>query len=112
MNNNQKTILLVEDEDEISSHMNATLTGRGYRVVRARDADEAMKFAAQDHLSLILTDLDLPTLASLMGQLGAHETLKDTLVAIIDINHPENLHPDLKVLNNFEQLDELLSPHG
>lgn len=109
MTTNQKTILLVEDEDEISSHMNARLTARGYQVVRARDADDAMKLAEQDHLSLILTDLDLPNLNQMMDRLRAHETLKHMPVAIIDINHPHNVRPDLTILNSFEELDKLLA---
>ena len=109
MTTNQKTILLVEDEDEISSHMNARLTARGYQVVRARDGDNAIKLAEQDHLSLILTDLDLPNLNQMMDRLRAHETLKHMPVAIIDINHPQNVRPDLTILNSFEELDKLLA---
>lgn len=109
MNTHQKTILLVEDEDEISSHMDATLTDRGYRVVRARDADDALKLAEQDHLSLILTDLDLPNLNHMMDRLRAHETLTHMPVAIIDLNHPQNVRPDLTILKNFDELDALLA---
>jgi CheY-like chemotaxis protein len=108
MTTNQKTILLVEDEDEIGSHINARLTDRGHRVVRARDADDALKLAEQDHLSLILTDLDLPNLDQMMERLRAHETLQHMPVVVIDINHPQNVRPDLTILNNFDELDQLL----
>lgn len=108
MNTNQKTILLVEDEDEIGSHMDRALTGRGYQVIRARNANDAIKLAEQDHLSLILTDLELPTFNSLMDQLRAHDKLKHMVVAIIDINHPQNVRPDLTIVKNFDELDALL----
>lgn len=109
MNTNQKTILLVEDEDEIGSHMDLALTERGYQVIRARNANDAIKLAEQDHLSLILTDLELPTFNSLMDQLRAHDKLKHMVVAIVDINHPQNVRPDLTIVNNFDELDALLS---
>ena len=106
--NSQKTILVVEDEDEIGSNMNAMLSRKGYRVLRASDADGAIKLAEQDHPTLILTDLDLPTLDSLIQRIRAHEILKNMLVAVIDINHPE-AKDGLKILNDFDELDALLA---
>src|SRR6185436_2161958 len=100
MNTNQKTVLLVEDEDEISSHITARLTGKGYRVVRARDADDAIELLEQNHLSLILTDLELPTLDLMLDRLREDEKHKDLTVAVIDINHPHNPPPEIKILNN------------
>jgi DNA-binding response OmpR family regulator len=109
MNRERKTILVVEDEDEIGSNMNAMLTRKGYRVVRTNDADGALSAAEEDRPDMILTDLDLPTLDSMILRIRAHETLKDMVIAVIDINHPE-LKDGLKILNNFDELDELLNP--
>ena len=104
----QKTILVVEDEDEIGSFMNAMLSRKGYRVLRAVDADGAINLAEQDQPNMILTDLDLPTLDSMIERIRAHETLKHMLVAVMDINHPTEVKDGLKILNNFDDLDELL----
>ena len=109
MNRERKTILVVEDEDEIGSNMNAMLTRKGYRVVRTSDADGALSAAEEDRPDMILTDLDLPTLDSMILRIRAHETLKDMVIAVIDINHPE-LKDGLKILNNFDELDQLLNP--
>ena len=109
MSNDKKTILVVEDEDEIGSHMENGLTRRGYRVIRARDADDAGKLLSQNHLSLILTDLELPTLNLLMDRVRADETHKDMPVVVIDLNHPQNVRPDLTIIKNFDELDELIS---
>jgi len=109
MNRERKTILVVEDEDEIGSNMNAMLTRKGYRVVRTSDADGALNAAEEDRPDMILTDLDLPTLDSMILRIRAHETLKDMVIAVIDINHPE-LKDGLKILNNFDELDQLLNP--
>lgn len=108
MNKTQKTILVVEDEDEIGSSMNAMLIRKGYKVLRVTDADGAMLAAEQDRPTMILTDLDLPTLDSMIERIRAHETLKDMLIAVIDINHPE-AKDGLKILNNFDELDQLLA---
>jgi DNA-binding response OmpR family regulator len=107
MSKNQKTILVVEDEDEIGSNMNAMLNRKGYRVLRATDADGALTMAEQERPHMILTDLDLPTLDSMIQRIRAHETLKDMLMAVIDINHPE-VQDGLKILNNFDEMDQLL----
>jgi len=106
--NHQKIVLVVEDQEEISANMNAVLVRKGYRVQTAIDADGAMKLAEQDRPAMILTDLDLPTLDPLMARLRAHATLKNLLVAVVDLDHPRNLRPDLTILNNFDELDQFL----
>ena len=105
----QKIVLVVEDHEEISDNMGAMLIRKGYGVVNAIDADGAMEAAEQDRPAMILTDLDLPTLDPLMARLRAHATLKNLLVAVIDIDHPRNLRPDLTILNNFDELDQFLT---
>jgi DNA-binding response OmpR family regulator len=110
MNENyQKIVLVVEDQDEISENMNTVLIRKGYRVQNAIDADGAMKLAELDRPAMILTDLDLPTLDPLISRLRAHATLKNLLVAVIDMDHPRNLRPDLTILNNFDELDQFLT---
>lgn len=109
MSKERKTILVVEDEDEIGSNMNAMLTRKGYRVLRATDADGALTMAEEDRPDMILTDLDLPTLDSMIERIRAHATLKSMIIAVLDINHPE-LKDGLKILNNFDELDQLLNP--
>ena len=108
-NNSHKTILVVEDQREISQSMNAMLIHKGYRVVNAVDADEAMKIAEQSRPTMILTDLDLPTLTQLMAKLRAHDGLKDMPVAVIDLDHAKAARHGLNILNNFDELDDLLS---
>lgn len=108
MRKEQKTILVVEDEDEISLNMNAMLTRKGYRVLRATDADGAITAAEQDRPHMILTDLELPTLDSMVERIRGHETLKTMLMAVIDFNSPEP-KDGLRILNNFEELDQLMN---
>ena len=105
---NARTVLVVEDVEEISSQMARMLRGKGHRVIFAADAREAIKQAEREAPSLILTDLDLPSFESLLSLVREHERLKNVDVIVIDINHPHLTRNDVKVLSNFDQLDELL----
>lgn len=106
-NNHNHTILVVEDVEEISSSMRAALDRRGHRVVHATNAEDAIQIAETKRPTVILTDLELPTFDKLLSLLRGHAKLKDTVVAIIDLNHPE-VDGNIKVLPDFNALDELL----
>lgn len=104
-----KTVLVVEDVDEISWQMGAMLRRKGHRILNAANAEEALKIAEAKRPSLILTDLDLPTFDALVRQVRAHKDLCNMLVAIIDIDGPDlRVEDDLKLISNLDQLDELL----
>ena len=105
-----KTVLVVEDVDEISSQMGLMLGNKGHRILSADNAEEAIRIAEHDRPTMILTDLDLPTFDTLVRLVRAHKDLNNMVVAIIDINHPEvNPQDGLRVLSNFDELDELLN---
>lgn len=106
--NNAHTILVVEDVDEISANMSAALKERGHLVERASNAEQAIQLAEENPPAMILTDLDLPTFGNLMSLLRAHADLKNMVVAIIDINHPQVADQTVNVLCDFQALDELI----
>ena len=109
-NPTQWPVLVVEDVSEIGAQIEAMLHRRGQRTVMASDAKEAMRIAEADRPAMIITDLDLPTFNSLIESIRLHATLNDLVVAVIDINGPEvDGKSDVKVLNNFNQLDQLLA---
>ena len=58
----KQLILLVEDEAEVLSLVRSILETRGYRVITAADAEEAMKIAGSPEagIDLLLTDIRLP----------------------------------------------------
>ena len=89
--------------------MATMLRGKGHRAIFATDARAAIKEAERETPALILTDLDLPGFDTLLNLLQEHEQLKKIDVVVIDINHPHLSHDKVKVLNNFDQLDDLLS---
>ena len=107
--NPKRTVLVVEDVEEISSQMSAMLHAKGHDVLLASEATEAFTIAEARRPSMVLTDLDLPTLVLLVHLIREHQDLKETPIAIIDINEPEiDQKLGLKVLANFEGLDQLL----
>ena len=113
MAENQKhTVLVVEDVEEISLNMGAALNNRGHRVMRASNAEQAIKMAEANRPTMILTDLDLPTFDKLMLLLRNHHDLNNMVVAIIDINHPTVKDSTVNVVADFQALDDLMNTAG
>lgn len=105
--NHQHTILVVEDVAEISTSMTTALDKRGHRVLQASNAEQAIQIAEVSRPALILTDLELPSFNQLVNLLRGHADLNDTVVAIIDLNHP-SVDGSIRVLPDFQALDDLL----
>lgn len=58
----QKTVLVVDDYDEIRSLTRQALESFGYRVIEASNGLEAVKMAQADSPDLILLDLSMPAM--------------------------------------------------
>ena len=56
------TILLVDDEESIQKLLTFPLERDGYRVVQARDGEEALERFREEDVDLVLLDLALPKL--------------------------------------------------
>jgi two-component system cell cycle sensor histidine kinase/response regulator CckA len=75
-------ILLAEDEDSVRMFAERVLTGRGFRVLTARDGEEALRIAeACPGLELLLTDVVMP------GLRGPELALR-----------VRSIHPDARIL--------------
>lgn len=59
------TILLVDDEESIQTLLTYPLQRDGYRVVQARDGDEALRRFAEEEVDLVVLDIMLPQLDGL-----------------------------------------------
>jgi CheY-like chemotaxis protein len=60
-----KTILVADDESHILHVVSLKLRNAGYRVVTARDGQEALELAAQEKPDLLITDYHMPQLSGL-----------------------------------------------
>jgi len=54
------TILLVDDEDAVQKLLTYPLEHEGFRVVQARDGDEALRRFAAERIDLVVLDRMLP----------------------------------------------------
>ena len=59
------TILLVDDEDSVQKLLTYPLERDGFRVVSARDGEEALRRFAEEPVDLVVLDIMLPTLDGL-----------------------------------------------
>lgn len=62
---NASTILLVDDEDSIQTLLTYPLERDGYRVVQARDGEEALRRFNEEDVDLVVLDVMLPRLDGL-----------------------------------------------
>jgi DNA-binding response OmpR family regulator len=62
---NPSTILLVDDEDSIQTLLTFPLERDGYRVVQARDGEEALRRFGEENVDLVVLDVMLPRLDGL-----------------------------------------------
>ena len=85
----EKTVLVVEDEEDIRLLLRAVLESEGYRVVEATTGKEAVDTAAELVPRLILMDISLPLLDGLSAtrQIKAQETLRDVPIIAVSAYH-------------------------
>lgn len=103
------TILILEDVEEIRENMKDALNKRGYDVIVAGNLAEAIEMADGNRPVMILTDLDLPDFDNLLQLLREHHELKNMVVAVIDIDHPNLADKSVRVLGDFNALDDLIT---
>ena len=60
-----KKILVADDESHILHVVSLKLRNAGYKVVTARDGQEAFDLAGQEHPDLIITDYHMPQLSGI-----------------------------------------------
>jgi DNA-binding response OmpR family regulator len=56
----QKTILLVDDDNDIIESMRTILEARGYRILVARDGNAGLSIAERENPDLIVLDMMMP----------------------------------------------------
>lgn len=60
-----KTILVVDDEEDIRDLVTFRLTRAGYKVIHARNGEEGVKVAGEKRPDLILMDVRMPRMSGL-----------------------------------------------
>lgn len=57
---NSTTILVVDDDSQIRRVMRTALSSHGYAIVEARNGEEALRKVREEHLDLVILDLNMP----------------------------------------------------
>jgi two-component system KDP operon response regulator KdpE len=60
---NPATVLVVDDEPQIRRVMRTTLSSHGYAITEARSGDEALNKLREEHVDLVLLDINMPGLS-------------------------------------------------
>lgn len=107
------TIMIAEDDREISKGMKRTLVRLGYRVVKAEDAEDALEVGLRERPGLVLTNTDLSWLDELIRLTGQEAELRFVPVAAIYPDRPEEFREDrILVLDDYSLLKELIPATG
>ena len=85
MNTQAGYLLVVEDIPDILKLLEATLRFRGYRVITARNGDEALEAIQQERPAMVITDILMPRLDgfSLVHRLRINPETRDIPVVFI-----------------------------
>jgi CheY-like chemotaxis protein len=104
------TVLVVEDIDYIRAGLKRSAGSRGYLVLEASDAEEAVSVAEATRPDLILTEEQLPTFAALLRRVREHPALCRIPVVIVNPDAEEGTrYGDAVVLTDYDQMESLLA---
>ena len=84
-------VLVVEDHEDTCFLLNYLLEMRGYRVLTAKDGEEAVWMAEAEHPSLILMDISLPRLDGLSAAQRIRQTTPLSSVHLVFLSGHDEL---------------------
>ena len=85
MNSADDYLLIVEDDPDILKLLDAALTFRGYRVLKARNGEEGLEIVRKQHPTIIIADIMMPKIDGfgLIHRLRIHPETRDIPVIFI-----------------------------
>lgn len=99
-NRGPKTVLVIDDEEDLRESVSMALEGEGYEVVLAGNGREGIAAAKEHAPSLVLVDYRMPELdgVEFLNSLRSTEGVNETPVVIITVD------PELELRKNASQL--------
>ncbi|MBA2113942.1 response regulator transcription factor [Bremerella alba] len=88
----EKTILLVDDDNEIVETMRFALESKGYRVLVARDGNQGLALAERDDPDLIVLDMMMPKRSGFLVLEKLRQTHKIPTKVIMVTGNEGNRH--------------------
>ena len=109
---NEKTILVADDETHILHVVSLKLRNAGFRVLTARDGQEALEMAQHEHPDLLITDYHMPQLSGLeLCQLLKQDARTNDIPAIMLTARGYHLEPrDTEESGILRMLSKPFSP--
>ncbi|MDR3405501.1 MAG: response regulator [Chthoniobacter sp.] len=103
-----ETILLVEDEDEIRELATLMLEGRGYHVISAPDAEEAIMLAEQHGLGIqaLITDVVMPRINGVQLAEILAKKMPHLRILFVSGHCRESVSPETLAANRAEYLQK------
>lgn len=94
--NNEPTILVVDDFEDMRSALRVWLEKRGYQVVEAVDGEQAINIARDEDPDLILMDIGLPQRSGISAAYKIHKDpdLREIPIVAITAYDTPDLHED------------------
>jgi DNA-binding response OmpR family regulator len=85
MNTETDYLLIVEDDPDILKLLDAALTFKGYKVVKARNGEEGLDIIQRQHPSIVIADIMMPKIDGfgLIHRLRIHPETRDIPVVFI-----------------------------
>ena len=119
VDNDNHTVLVVEDFEDNRFMMRRLLEMSGYRVLEAINGEEAVEMARRERPGLILMDLSLPLLDGLAAtrRIRQHEDLRNVPIVAVSAHDTADFHADALAAGcndyvtkpiDFDQLEALL----
>ena len=95
---NGETILIVDDSPSMREMIRFTLKSAGYRVIAATDGVEAMQYANQNSVNLVVTDINMPNMdgITLIQELRKLDSYKFTPILTLTTEGGDDLKQDGK----------------
>ncbi len=86
--NGRKSILVVDDDPDVSSKLSKDITEAGYKTIIASSGAEALELAEKYHPSLITLDVIMPEMDGweVLGQLKDNPKTKDIPVIVVSVS--------------------------
>ena len=95
MTDDQKTILIAEDELSMLDALSAKFKSEGFRVLEAKDGEEALKLAEDEHPHVILLDILMPKMDGLgvMKKIRGHNKWGEQvpIMMLTNLSDPESV---------------------
>src|ERR1700685_3167578 len=86
-------VLLVDDDEAIREMMTATLAHKGFEVVSAANATEALKLITTENFDVLITDLHMPNPSDGFAVITAMRHLQPKALTLLVSGYPARKRP-------------------